>query len=413
MKKTLLMRLTFIGILLFFGVQATVAQDTLLSDSTQRVNCAQAQLFLQHYRFEAALDALNACFEQDTSNTEYLRKKALCYYKLGRFQEAEATYYAILETDSNNVNALNQLGVIYSNQSNYRAAVEQYERLSAIDTANSYYHKVLGSLFYKLKVIDYAMGHDQLALELNPNDVEAIAHLTKIYQSMEQYELADELIAKGLELDSSNATLYHYQLKSAYRQHNYAGVLESAQYLMQLEQDTSAYLLKMMGIAHFHTGDYALSASLLEKVVDNDKAKEQLHYYIGLAYREMGDAETSEKHFEKPLKTASQTTFRFTIPIWPLLLKSRGIMPKPFAHTKWRIKVHKTRFCCTIWRAITMRTTEIRKPLCAITKSTWKRMIRTMCGLKITRNTAFLRSKKSFTLILIRCGSDKKWGIYS
>ncbi len=302
MKKTLLMRLTFIGILLFFGVQATVAQDTLLSDSTKRVNCAQAQLFLQHYRFEAALGALNACFEQDTSNTEYLRKKALCYYKLGRFQEAEATYYAILETDSNNVNALNQLGVIYSNQSNYRAAVEQYERLSAIDTANSYYHKVLGSLFYKLKVIDYAMGHDQLALELNPNDVEAIAHLTKIYQSMEQYELADELIVKGLELDSSNATLYHYQLKSAYRQHNYAGVLGSAQYLMQLEQDTSAYLLKMMGIAHFHTGDYALSASLLEKVVDNDKAKEQLHYYIGLAYREMGDAETSEKHFEQAIE---------------------------------------------------------------------------------------------------------------
>tara|TARA_Y100000782_G_scaffold93077_1_gene102805 strand:- start:17175 stop:17351 length:177 start_codon:yes stop_codon:yes gene_type:complete len=56
-------------------------------------------------------------------------------------------------------------------------------------------------------------------------------------------------------------------------------VLASAAHLVKLEQGTSDYLLKMMGIAQFNLRNYEQAVLLLEKVVYNDKRKEQLHYF--------------------------------------------------------------------------------------------------------------------------------------
>tara|TARA_Y100000782_G_scaffold93077_1_gene102806 strand:- start:17433 stop:17609 length:177 start_codon:yes stop_codon:yes gene_type:complete len=41
------------------------------------------------------------------------------------------------------------------------------------------YYKVLAGWYYKMKQIDFAMGYTLLTIELNPKDVEALAHLTK------------------------------------------------------------------------------------------------------------------------------------------------------------------------------------------------------------------------------------------
>ena len=89
--------------------------------------------------------------------------------------------------------------------------------------------------------------------------------------------------------------------KSSYKQRKYIDALSSANKIIELQEDTSIYLKKMMGISYFHTGDYGNSIKTLNSVLKQNQASEIIYYYLALTYKANGNLEKSTQLFEKAI----------------------------------------------------------------------------------------------------------------
>ena len=72
---------------------------------------------------------------------EHTKDIAMCYYKLGQLQKAGSYYEKVLSRNEEDITAINQLAKIYAQKADYKQCMLQYEKLIAIDSSNSYYHK--------------------------------------------------------------------------------------------------------------------------------------------------------------------------------------------------------------------------------------------------------------------------------
>ncbi|MGB0167594.1 MAG: tetratricopeptide repeat protein, partial [Luteibaculum sp.] len=288
--KTLILCLLLLA---FVGSKPLQSQET--SDST--AICALAKDYLTNYQYEKALNALDSCPNADSNNVEFLGKKAFCELQLGWLKKAEATYLKILELDTLALAARNQLAGLYLKRNQLDKALRQYKKLVNIDSTNSYYYKRLGDISLKMGEVASAINFYDYSLYQNAKDLEVISTLVKIYQGLELYAQADSLINQGLALDSSDTELILYQAKAAYKLKRYDEVLNCAEKILGNSRDTSTYLLKLLGVANFHESNYALSIKMLEKLIDQKADSEIIHYYLGLGYRELGNAQKSIMHF--------------------------------------------------------------------------------------------------------------------
>ena len=268
--------------------------------------CLLGQEYLANYQFKKALESFDICYQHDRENLSYLKKIALCNYKLGQFKDSKKIYQKVLRKDTVNLTALNQLGVIYAKESNYKKALEQYKILVKIDPSNSYYHKKAGEFYHKTNNFMGTMISYERAHELNPNDMEIILDLCKIYgENVETYyPRINDLIYRGMELDSSNVKLVLLQAKSAYKQKRYSAVIKSVKRMLELTTDTSFYALKIYGISCFQTKDHQNAINILKKVIAKKHETEVVYYYLGLAYKAIGDYAKSEECFEKVIDHA-------------------------------------------------------------------------------------------------------------
>jgi tetratricopeptide (TPR) repeat protein len=264
--------------------------------------CKKGNEFLANYKFTKAIEYLNQCYHDDLQNIDYLKKVASCYSNLGQLNDAKRAYQQILRSDSTNTAIMNQLGLIYIKESAYKEALNLYERLVNIDVSNSYYFKKLAELSFKTQNITSAILYYERAYHLNSKDIETIAELSKIYQELDLHFKADSLIKVGRALDSTNVKLMLYQAKSDYEKKDYHAVIGGVNRILATSPDTSAYLLKLLGVSYFHAEDYPNAINYLEKVVQKNSETEVIHYYLGLAYRASGKFNQSISHFEKSIE---------------------------------------------------------------------------------------------------------------
>lgn len=270
-------------------------------DSTGIDHCQAGNEFIDSFQFDKAIEMLRLCYQSTQKNIDCLKKIANCNYKLGRFKEAKSNYFNILREDSLNLTALNQIAVMYSKESQFDKSIEYYEKLIAIDSVNSFYHKQVAILYHKLGDIEKSVLHFNKAHYINPQDIIVISQLGNIYQKLNLHVVADSLIDKGLMLDSTHIKLLLTKAKVAYKKKSYADVVLSINQILKIQKDTSSYALKLLGVSCFHLNDHEKAIALLEKIVKNKQETEVIHYYLGLAYRTIGEIEKSLHHFEQAI----------------------------------------------------------------------------------------------------------------
>lgn len=295
------MNIKFITLFLIIGVSSLSFGQEKSIDTLDKNDCIKSLQLIQNYQFEKAIIKLNYCYSSDSSNLDYLEKLAFCNLKLGRLKEAKLDYLEILINDTSNLNALNQLANIYAKESNNEAAINTFKKLESIDSMNSYYQKRIANLSLKESQIKTALVYYNKAISINSQDIEAIAELSNLYIELKFYPKADSLLRIGNQIDNSNILLLLYMAKSSYKQRKYINALSSANKIIELQEDTSIYLKKMMGISYFHTGDYGISIKTLNSVLKQNQASEIIYYYLALTYKANGNLEKSTQLFEKAI----------------------------------------------------------------------------------------------------------------
>lgn len=253
-------------------------------------------------QFEQALGTLSLLYKNAPNDENYLLSTAACYESLGQSKKAAAFYEQLItQNDSHNI-AKNRLAQLYKKRGLYKEALVLYIQLIASDRSNAYYHKQRAYLALQLGDIQQGLFSYQDALTYNSNDLDALFGLAKIYLEIRYYEAVDSLIEIGLEQDFEHMPLRTLALNSAYRQNDFSRLKEQALENFKISNDSSAYPLKLLAIAHYHLGAYAESIKCFDRLKIKEEQTEVVCNYLGLAHFELGQFRESEKYFAQALE---------------------------------------------------------------------------------------------------------------
>jgi|GEM_PF-1955403 len=284
-------KLLFSIILSIFSILC-VAQNSLdrekLVDSLSR-----------DYRFDKVIELLQNA--EDLNGKEKLLL-AQAQYRTGKFFDALESYQDLYAKDSS-YSFLLQQARIYDKLSQKDTALYLYYELAESVGDNAYYWKIAAASAEKLGRMDIALKCYFQSYELDQNDVETVYEYTGLLIKLESYKNADSILQKAILSYPRSIPLKRQRLVTLYRLKKYDLVVDLSEELFSLN-DSNLLNQKIAGLANYHSKEYNRSIALLENVIEVDKESDFLHYYLGLAYRESGDAEKASYYLERSIDLA-------------------------------------------------------------------------------------------------------------
>ncbi len=288
-------KLYFFLLILFVTVQSGFGQEKIQLDLAEEYRKGVA--FMQANQYEKAVDHIFECQRANPDDLDYALKLAYCYTKLGNYKDAKYSYQSVLQKDSLNINALTNLGGVYEKEYNYRAAQEYYLRLLEIDSTNSYFYKQNGFIAVKNNQVLAAIGYFSEAHRYNPKDLVAISELSKLYLRVEAIAIADEIIERGYQQDSTNLKILYAKADIKRVQKKYPEIITTIERAM-VQGDTLLYYQKMLASAYLQTKAYDESLFHLTQIISKRQASEYTHYHMAVALEAQGKLEESIKHYD-------------------------------------------------------------------------------------------------------------------
>ena len=292
----------------------TLIVVTSLTGSSQEIDSisiarnrliAHADSLMASYQFSAALNALPA---GDSSDIGILLRIGQCNFRLGASSGAIEPYQRVLRIDSSNITALNQLGMLYSRDGDYAAAFSSFVSLSQLDPRNAYYWKQAGSMATKLEDLDGAASMFREALKLNPADMEAYVALGNILMGMEQYKSVDSLALLAFAMEPKFKPMKILRARSAFEQRDYRSAVITVNDILQTS-DTTVLYARMLGVCYFNLGEHDKVPACMFFLLKNRLEDDWIYYYMGVAERELGNAEGAVAWFKMATtKSISENT---------------------------------------------------------------------------------------------------------
>jgi tetratricopeptide (TPR) repeat protein len=282
-----------------------ISQNVDAFDNPQKELIQRADSLISKYQFETALSIL---IEGDSLNIDVLLRIGQCNFLLGASVGASRPFERVLQLDSVNITALNHLGQLYARDGEFQKALSCFEQLATIDSTNAYYCKQAGAMAARSRDIFAAQLWYQRALNLNPRDTESAVALANILMEMEQYESVDSIVQVTLKIHPDFKPLLMLRAKSAFEQRHYRSVVIAMNTLLE-KTDTTVLFARLLGLSYFHTGDYNSFIRCMQFLLKNKYEFDWVYYYMGLAFRELGDAPASVRWLNQAVeKSISENT---------------------------------------------------------------------------------------------------------
>ena len=130
------------------------------------------------------------------------------------------------------------------------------------------------------------------ALRLNARDTESSVALANTFMAMEQYESVDSIVQTAMTLEPNFKPLILLHARSAFEQREYESVITTLNRMLE-STDTTALTARLLGISYFHLGNFEKLISCMQFLLTNKYDFEWVYYYMGVAFRKMGDVRGS------------------------------------------------------------------------------------------------------------------------
>jgi tetratricopeptide (TPR) repeat protein len=267
MKNFLIFSVIIIGL---FNIK------TFAQNDVQSVND-----LMQKGQYSKALILLEILNVSDSTQLEILQKKAYCNLKLGRLAQSKKLYYSALQKSPESPDILLQIATIGEKDGNYLEAFESYQKLNKLDSINTFYWKELARISSRMERSKEAIYYLKEAINLDENDIESIASLANLYLNIPQDDLAEPLIKKGFELDSSSIKIRYLRSRLSYRGSDFKGVIKDILYVMSLG-DSTAYYQRLLGAAYYQMDSIPQAIATFKRLLKVGENTENVR--AGLAF---------------------------------------------------------------------------------------------------------------------------------
>lgn len=162
-------------------------------------------------QYEKAIEAFTASLTLDPKQPYALNDRGMCHYQMGYYKAAIENFRAAIVVDSTFAMAYNNLGsAIFFNQDvdkpdqrDMEQARAAFTRALALDGQLflAYYNRA--TMYYFLQDFASALADVEMALALQPQNAMCWLYRAMIFRREGQYGLADESVAKALELNKA------------------------------------------------------------------------------------------------------------------------------------------------------------------------------------------------------------------
>lgn len=265
---------------------------------------------LQAMQYQKAVRHFYECVRMSPERADYTGKLAYAYLQAGNYSEAKLYYQKLLGMDSSSVASRSSLGLIYDFEQNYEASLEEYEAALQLDTSNAYYFRQAGFAALKSGYGNAAIAYFNQSLLLNPTDLVVIDELVDLYLQMDRFEgsldYALELAQKGYQLDSSNFRMIYARARTHHKRKEYDGTIHAVERALSLG-DTVPYYQTILAVAYLKSEQSQPEEAVfhLQHVLEHDKPTEAAYRYLGLAWRELEQADSSLQAYQMAIEAGT------------------------------------------------------------------------------------------------------------
>jgi tetratricopeptide (TPR) repeat protein len=185
-----------------------------------------------------------------------------------------------------------KLGMACSGALDWNGAIAAYSRVVTIDPANATAYHNLGNVHFRRGELDLAAQNYTRALELRPDYLLAAFHLGWTERQANRSAEATKALQRCLDIPARNDG----------------------------DRRTHADCLFGLGTLRHRAGDYAQAAALIEQVLSVYPDHVEAHYYLGMAYRQLGRIDEAQRELalhEQLLDAKRRSTAVLESPIGP------------------------------------------------------------------------------------------------
>ena len=305
-----------------------------LSPDYAPAQLALGRLYLGAKRFDDATKAAQAVLAKDPENAGANVLLAQVYATNENIPEAITVLQKVVEQHPDSTTAYLNLGVLYVAQGKPDVALQQFQRAVAIDPKSVSGRKALATYYLSEKQFDRAEEQYRAAITANPDSVEALQALAAFYIAQHRLSEAEPLYKNLVKLGKNSAqsqfTLANFYLGTG--QPDQAGRLYE-----EIARNDPNFLPARLQLAEmdlserkYDDAERAVRAILKERPKEPQalvlqarislarnnpqKAVQELenaqrlepnvpalHYWKGVAYRQLGNLELAQHSFEQAI----------------------------------------------------------------------------------------------------------------
>jgi len=168
------------------------------------------------------------------------------------------------------------------------------------------FHKEIGFAYYIEKNYQLAYAEFHKALQIDPNNKDALHGLALVHMEFQEYEMARDLFLRALSLDSNYADAW-FNLGICYQRLNmhkeaidaFSKALSNPLFVTQ----DKAYFGQ--GLSYYRIGKYNDALQSLDKAIKRNIMFIEPHLYLALTYQKLGNYSEASKTLRTAIKLHS------------------------------------------------------------------------------------------------------------
>jgi Tfp pilus assembly protein PilF len=172
-----------------------------------------------------------------------------------------------------------------------------------IQSNESDFHKEIGFAYYIERNYQLAYAEFHKALQIDPNNKDALHGLALVHMEFQEYERARDLFLRTLSIDSNYADAW-FNLGLCYQKLNmheeainaFSKALSNPLFITQ----DKAY--SGQGLSYYRLGKYEEAKNSLDKAIKRNVLLIQAHFYIALTYQKLGQYSEASKILKSAIR---------------------------------------------------------------------------------------------------------------
>lgn len=284
---------TWLSILLIGLSFTTVTAQTTKADADKLLGYYETQ------RYAEAAQYLQSLYPADTQDVKALTQMAYCQMMAGKLSDAEKNYLKVHTIQPDNIPVLFNLTSINSRRGNITNAKAYLQQIIQLDSQNFSAYKQMAAY---AELPEAKLEYLKKASSLNTADPDIAYDLAMVYNGLQRYQPAYDVLKTAISADPENFTLQQAQLPISNRLGKYEEVIETGEKLMKIHTD--ANVMNEMGQAYFYVKKYQQCIDIYKKLEEEGMQNEGTFYLMALSYRELKDYDSAAIYAQRTIDEA-------------------------------------------------------------------------------------------------------------